>query len=189
MNNSKNPATLEHLLTANDGKNGNLRDKRKKSIIITGQHVTVNAVLAATPIPFSDAPFLMLSEGILVARILRAYEMGASLGALSGIFASVGGTLLSSLGVMTAAGIIKCIPGAGTVAGGLINAAVAGTLTVAVGAATIGICEHSWLLASMGCESDLERFLHDLDKELDEALRDAYNRATKMGPGHSMEWA
>ena len=102
-----------------------LRNKRRRALDITGQHTVANMILAGTPIPFSDGPFLAVSEGVLVARIMLVYDMDRSLGALTGLFGTIGGTLLSSVATMTAANLIKCIPGAGTIIGGGINAGVA----------------------------------------------------------------
>jgi hypothetical protein len=48
--------------------------------------------------------------------------------------------------------------------------------------ATIGICEHTWVLNSKGRESDLATFLHNYDEELEEILRRAFQRARKVDP-------
>ena len=174
--------TSDTKLGLDPAPNVRLRDKRRRALIITGQHAVGNMVLAATPIPFSDAPFLVVSEGVLVARILFVYDLENALGSLTGIFASIGGTLLSSVGIMTAGSLLKCFPGIGTIAGGIINASVAGTFTTALGLATIGICEHTWVLNSKGRESDLATFLHNYDEELEEILRRAFQRARKVDP-------
>jgi uncharacterized protein (DUF697 family) len=156
-----------------------LRKKRRKALRITGQHTIGNMVLAAFPIPFSDAPFLAISEGVLVARILYVYDLDRSLGALTGIFGSIGGTLISSVGMMTAASLLKCFPGAGSVVGGIINASVAGTFTTVLGLVTIGVCEYSLLQAAQGEESDLEAFLNNFNGELENALHRAFQNARK----------
>ena len=156
-----------------------LRNKRRRALDITRQHTVANMLLAGTPIPFSDGPFLAVSEGVLVARIMLVYDMDRSLGALTGLFGTIGGTLLSSVATMTAANLIKCIPGAGTVVGGSINAGVAAAFTLALGLLTIGACEYVQIQAAKGEESDIEAFLKSFDRELEDALRRAYNQASK----------
>ena len=156
-----------------------LRNKRRRALEITGQHTVANMLLAGTPIPFSDGPFLAVSEGVLVARIMLVYDMDRSLGALTGLFGTIGGTLLSSMATMTAANLVKCIPGAGTIIGGGINAGVAAAFTMALGLLTIGACEYVQIQSAKGEESDIEAFLKSFDHELEDALRRAYNQATR----------
>ena len=87
-----------------------LRNKRRRALDITGQHAVANMLLAGTPIPLSDAPFLAVSEGVMVARIMLVYDMDRSLGALTGIFGTIGGTLISSVAAMTAATLSSAFP-------------------------------------------------------------------------------
>ncbi len=46
-----------------------LRNKRNRALESIGQHTVASILLAGSPFPFSDAPFLTVSEGIMVARI------------------------------------------------------------------------------------------------------------------------
>jgi uncharacterized protein (DUF697 family) len=170
-----------------------LRSMRHRALEIIGQHTVANMLLAGTPIPFSDAPFLAVSEGVMVARIMLVYDMDRPLGALTGLFGSIGGTLVSSMATLIAGNLVKCIPGAGTIVGGGVNAGVAAAFTMALGLTTIGICEYSWHLAARGEVSDLAEFLKHFDRELEDALLRAFNQATKKPaspfPDHQEEWA
>ena len=170
-----------------------LRNNRNRALEIIGQHTVANMLLAGSPFPLSDAPFLAVSEGVMVARIMLVYGMERPLGALTGLFGSIGGTLISSIATIAAGNLIKCIPGAGAIIGGSVNAGVAAAFTMALGLATIAICEYSWLQVARGEVSDLGNFLKKFDRELEEALRRAYNESAKrpISPyqDHQDEWA
>lgn len=169
-----------------------LRKKRRKALEIVGQHTLANMLLAGSPFPFSDAPFLAVSEGVMVARIMLVYDMERSLGALTGLFGSIGGTLISSMATIAAGNLAKCFPGTGTIIGGSINAGVATAFTIALGLATIAICEYTCIQAARGEVSDVADFLNKFDRELENALLRAYNQATKKpsSPFHDLqeEW-
>jgi uncharacterized protein (DUF697 family) len=170
-----------------------LRSKRNRALEIIGQHTLANMLIAGTPIPFSDAPFLAVSEGVMVARIMLVYDMERSLGALTGLFGSIGGTLVSSMATIAAGNLAKCFPGTGTIIGGGVNAGVAAAFTMALGLATIGICEYSWLQVARGEVSDVGNFLKKFDRELEDALLRAYTQSAKrpISPyqDHQDEWA
>jgi uncharacterized protein (DUF697 family) len=170
-----------------------LRSKRNRALEIIGQHTLANMLLAGSPFPFSDAPFLAVSEGVMVARIMLVYDMERPLGALTGLFGSIGGTLISSMATLTAGNLAKCFPGTGTIIGGGVNAGVAAAFTIALGLATIGICEYTWIQAARGEVPDIADFLNKFDRELEDALRRAYNQSAKrpISPyqDHQDEWA
>lgn len=175
--NHTDPKELERLICGTPSTTKTLREKRHRALIITAQHTAGNMLLAAIPIPLADGPILVMSEGIMVARILSVYDLDHSLASLAGIFTTIGGTLLSCIGTMTAGNLLKCVPGAGSAAGGVINALVAGSITGILGLTTIGICERVHVVLTQGRQSDLQDFLDRLDQELDDALRNAFRKA------------
>ena len=114
-----------------------LHEKRKRARkAITGYAATA-ATIGATPIPFSDAPLLTTLQVTMSAHIIRIYGM-ENFASISK--AVIGNVVVSNLGKSLASGLIKLIPGIGTIAGGFINAAVASLITSALGFAISEIC-------------------------------------------------
>lgn len=125
---------------------------RKKARVATiiNQAVAVAAGIGATPIPFADAALLVPNQVTMIARITAAYGLPPN---RSKAFAAAGAVVLT--GGATMAGryavtsLLKFVPG-GMVAGSAISAAVAGTLTKAVGLAWSRVCEHALGLTPEG---------------------------------------
>ncbi len=117
--------------------------KRQAARRVIHQSVAVAAGVGATPIPFSDAALLVPTQVSMIARITAAYGLPAG---RSKALATVASTVLT--GGATMAGrylvtsLIKFVPG-GAIAGSAISGTVAATLTRAVGAAWMSVCEHA----------------------------------------------
>ncbi|PXX38620.1 YcjF family protein [Aquitalea magnusonii] len=111
--------------------------KRSESLKIVAQHSVAAATMAASPIPFSDAPLLVGNQMAMLARL-------ASIWNLSGLQAVAGGSttgmLMTQLGRTLAGNLVKLIPGVGSWVGGTVNATVASALTGAMGYAVTEIC-------------------------------------------------
>lgn len=104
-----------------------------KSIVL--QHTAGNAMVGGSPIPFSDAPLLILSQAGMIGRIVNLY--GIDKVGISDFMKSTGSSLIiGNLGKSIAGNLLKFIPGIGTVIGGLINATVASAITYSMGTAT-----------------------------------------------------
>ena len=95
------------------------------------------AAIGAVPIPFSDAVLLTPLQVSMAAQITRIYGM-EHLANISSVL--LGDIIISNLGRALAGGPLKLIPGAGSVAGGIVNATVASTLTYAIGYAVSSLC-------------------------------------------------
>lgn len=173
------PEGLQHAFVK--AQRVSLRAKRRQALSITAQHAAVNIAAGVTPIPFSDAPILMLSQAGMIARILHVYEMGETLGALKSMYATVGGPMVSLLGIKTAASLLKFFPGVGTIAGGVINGAVAGVITTSIGLAVTGVCGHAYDLALTGREAELASYLGNLEGTFGSALGEAFARVKREG--------
>ena len=97
------------------------------------------AAMAATPIPFADWLTLTPTMIGMVAGISRAVGVEMREDKAAGLALSVVGALATTFTARAAASfaasLLKMIPGIGTLAGGAINAAVAGGLTKALGEA------------------------------------------------------
>ncbi len=93
---------------------------------------------AASPIPFSDAAMLVPIQLGMMAKLAHLYKIRFERAALMGIAAT---TAATQVGRATFTGLIKLVPGAGTVLGGAIGAGVASAYTVAMGQAWLVVCQ------------------------------------------------
>ena len=96
------------------------------------------AAAAATPIPFSDATLLVPIQLGMMAKIAQLYKIKFDRAALMAIAST---TVATQAGRATFTGLLKMIPGAGTVVGGAIGAGVASTFTYAMGQAWLIVCQ------------------------------------------------
>ncbi|GAB3743826.1 GTPase family protein [Microlunatus parietis] len=99
---------------------------------------TSAAAAAATPIPFADATLLVPIQLGMMAKIAQLYQIKFERAALMAIAST---TAATQGGRAAFTGLLKLIPGAGTVAGGAIGAAVASSFTYAMGQAWLGVCQ------------------------------------------------
>ena len=100
--------------------------------------VAAAANAAAVPIPFSSATVLVPIQLALMARIAQLYGVPFDRAAIMAIAST---SLATSAGRSTALSLFKLLPGAGQVAGGVINASVASGFTLAMGHAWLSVCQ------------------------------------------------
>lgn len=96
------------------------------------------AAVATTPIPFSDAAMLVPLQLGMMARIAQIYQIKFDRAAMMAVASTSAATVGGRAAVTN---LIKFIPGAGTIAGGVINAGVASTFTIGVGQAWVAVCQ------------------------------------------------
>ena len=96
------------------------------------------AAAAASPIPFSDAALLVPIQLGMMARIAQIYKIKFDRAALIAVAST---TAATSAGRATFTGLLKMVPGAGTVVGGAIGAGVASSFTYAMGQAWLVVCQ------------------------------------------------
>jgi uncharacterized protein (DUF697 family)/GTP-binding protein EngB required for normal cell division len=96
------------------------------------------AAAAASPIPFSDATLLVPIQLGMMARIAQLYKIKFERAALMAV---VSATAATQVGRAAFTGLLKMVPGAGTVVGGAIGAGVASTFTYAMGQAWLTVCQ------------------------------------------------
>jgi uncharacterized protein (DUF697 family)/GTP-binding protein EngB required for normal cell division len=96
------------------------------------------AAAAASPIPFSDAAMLVPIQLGMMARIAQIYKIKFERAALMAIVST---TAATSVGRAAFTGLLKMVPGAGTVAGGVVGAGVATSFTFAMGQAWLSVCQ------------------------------------------------
>jgi uncharacterized protein (DUF697 family)/GTP-binding protein EngB required for normal cell division len=116
---------------------GRLDLKRKQATGVVAGATTAAAVVALSPIPFSDAALLVPVQTGMILGIAGIYGINIGKAAISSVVSGAG---ISALGKSVAGGLLKFIPGIGTVAGAVVNASVAGTITGALGGAFSELC-------------------------------------------------
>ena len=112
--------------------------KKKRAHRAVGVAVTAAMATGATPIPFADAALLVPIQVSMLAAITAIFGASLEEGVLTALVASAGtgvGATIAGRAIVT--GLLKLIPGAGTIAGGVIAASTAGALTAAFGEAYI----------------------------------------------------
>jgi uncharacterized protein (DUF697 family) len=99
---------------------------------------TSAAGAAFIPIPFSDAATLVPIQLGMMAKIAQLHGIKFDRAALLAIAST---TAATSAGRATFAGLLKMVPGAGSVAGGMMSAGVASSFTYAMGQAWLTVCQ------------------------------------------------
>lgn len=112
--------------------------KKRRAHGVVAASAAAAAAIGATPVPFADAALLIPLEIAMLARITAIFGLPVDEGFLATLVAAtltgVGGTLAGRAIVVN---LLKLIPGAGSIAGGTISAATAGSVTTAFGEAYI----------------------------------------------------
>jgi uncharacterized protein (DUF697 family) len=86
-----------------------------------------------TPIPFSDATILVPMQIGMLAHITAIFGISMDKATITSIIGAIGGTSGATyLGRYIVSNLLKLIPGAGTIAGGLISGVTASILTTAL---------------------------------------------------------
>ncbi|MBZ5789285.1 GTP-binding DUF697 domain-containing protein [Burkholderia contaminans] len=98
------------------------------------------ASAAATPIPFSDAVVLVPIQVTMIAKVGVTFGMEFSATTLTTLVTSVlGASAATLIGRTVVSGLLKMIPGAGSVVGGAVAATTAGLLTKTLGNAYVAV--------------------------------------------------
>jgi len=115
-----------------------LQQKVNRAHRVVAAASTAAGTAAAVPVPFSDALAIVPVQISMLAGVSACFGLDVSKGFLgtlvSGTFSSLAGTLG---GRAVVGSLLKFFPGIGSVAGGIVSAAVATALTAAFGEAYI----------------------------------------------------
>ena len=114
------------------------QERKKRADSIINLYTAAASTVAASPIPFSDIAILLPTQAAMIVHISSIYDLELSLESakkLSLAFGAVVGVGFAARAVV--ANLVKIIPVVGSVAGGVINAGVAGTITKLMGEAYI----------------------------------------------------
>lgn len=128
--------------------------------------MSLASAAAATPIPFSDAVTLVPIQVAMIAKIGSTFGMEFTTNSLTTLVTSaIGASGATVVGRTIVSGVLKMIPGIGSVAGGTIAAATAGTITKALGNAYVSIL-YEFALKNPGKEMDIKMMAAELKKRL-----------------------
>lgn len=114
--------------------------KEKKRLSINTVHIASSAAAAvgATPIPFADAAILAPIQAGMIAKISHNYGINVDENALIRMISTVTSSIAATaIGRAIVGGILKFVPGAGTLVGGVIAAGTAAAVTEALGHAYV----------------------------------------------------
>lgn len=149
----------------------NLDLKQKKARTVVTAAATAAAVTGATPIPFSDAALLIPEQITMLAGITTVFGLPMEKSTLTAIVSATIGTAGTTvLGKTIVSGLLKFIPGIGSVAGGAISAAAAAALTAALGEAYIAlltsICKGELLMSDISGEKGKQTMAELFQRQL-----------------------
>jgi len=146
------------------------REESKRTVI---QHSSASAFVGFVPIPFSDAPILLGNQAGMLVRIMFVYDMQSLIPSIQGMIGTLGlPSIVSNTGIWFTGQLLKLIPGIGTVGGGLISAAVASSLTAAIGFAVIELCHKMYFLALEGKSEELEAYIRSAESLFENLVKE-----------------
>ncbi|WP_288162221.1 YcjF family protein [Dubosiella newyorkensis] len=120
----------------------NLDAKKKSARKAIATAVSASFTEGFSPIPFADAALLVPTQVSMIAAITIIYGFEANKRFLTAFMsATIGPLLATGLGRTLSANLLKLIPGAGSLGGGLISATTASLITTAMGEAYIRLME------------------------------------------------
>ena len=117
-----------------------IEQKRKRAHGLVMAAATTAAAIGATPLPFADAALLVPTQVAMLAGVSGVFGLPLTEAFLSTLVsASLTGLGATFTGQSVVSGLLKLVPGAGTLVGGLISASVAATLTTLFGQAYVAV--------------------------------------------------
>jgi len=117
--------------------------KVTRSRMAVGSAAAMAMAAGAVPIPFSDAAAIVPIQVGMIASISAIFGLNVTTGFLTTLVTSSLGATGGTLGGRAlVGGLLKFIPGGGSLVGGAISAGVAGTLTTAFGEAYITVLKN-----------------------------------------------
>lgn len=153
-----------------------LREMLEKADNAVAVAVGTTALTGAVPVPFADAPLLIAQQVALMTTICGIFHINIKKDGLKALAtAALGAGGATIVGKTLATNLLKFIPGAGTVAGGVVSAGTAGVVTLAMGKAFIEVCK----AAKMGKLSENEITSSKGVNMLKDAFKDQLKKSKK----------
>ena len=149
-----------------------LKSKKKRAQTAVAAAVTAAFGEGFAPVPFADAAMLIPTQITMIATITAIFGLAVDKSILMGFVSSALGTSGATVvGRSIATNLLKLVPGAGTVTGGVISGATAGLVTTALGEAYIKLMEQMFLgtlrAEDLQGEAGKRRFLALFQKQAD----------------------
>ena len=153
---------------------------RKAQAVILGAAAAAGGI-GFIPIPFSDSVLLTPLQITMVTRIGLIYGFGSDPGSLTAL---IGGAITplaaTSVGVSLAGSLLKLVPGAGTIVGGMISGGVASSVTATIGYAFQMAFHQMALMKAKGQQPvTIEAASEFLKRALPQALDEIRQRGLK----------
>ena len=115
---------------------GSLKEKRKRAKAIINKSTTAATLVAVSPIPHDSLVLIPIQMNMIV-RIINIYGISGMAAISKNVISDI---VISSVGKSLAASLVKVIP----IAGNIVNAAVAASITKALGEAISKICREAY---------------------------------------------
>lgn len=161
----KLPKALEQVLR--EVQVAALKEKKEASEEIIHWASGAAAAAGATPIPFADAAVLVPIQVGMIGKITSLYDIDLTKSIITGIVSALAGAAGATyLGRTIATNLIKLIPGAGTIAGGVISAGTAAALTEAMGHAYNRVMLMVYIGEIDASEIGSDKFIERLKEEM-----------------------
>ncbi|WP_224244960.1 YcjF family protein [Hyalangium gracile] len=117
-----------------------VEQKKSRAHLAVGSAATLAAAVGASPIPFSDAALIVPVQIGMLASISAIFGLPLSQAFLTTLISSAGGGLAATLAGQTiVSGLLKLLPGVGTIAGAAISGTTAATITTIFGEGYIAV--------------------------------------------------
>lgn len=135
-------------------------------------YITTTFGVGFTPIPFSDAAILAPIQVGMIAHITTIFGVKIERALMTSIVSSIGGiTGATFLGRTLVSNLLKFIPGAGTVVGGLISGATASIITTGLAFSYIEVMKAVARNEYEGRITDNEEIARMMKSELEKQLK------------------
>lgn len=132
------PEAVKNTYVAVQKASISLKVKRSQAIVIAA--AAAAAATGAVPIPVADSFVLVPEQIAMIASITNVFGLSLEKSTIAAIVSGTLGTAGTTIaGKTVVSGILKLIPGAGSVVGGAISGSVAAALTAALGEAYIAL--------------------------------------------------
>lgn len=140
--------------------------KKKSARKAIAAAVTAGIAACAIPLPFADSAALAPIEIGMLASISNIMGLETSRAFLSTLVSSaIGVTVVTVTGRAIVTGLLKLIPGLGTLAGGMIGAAVATAMITAMGEAYIAAVIRMQASGNTNPEDLSKAFIEEMKKQ------------------------
>ncbi|UJF16131.1 50S ribosome-binding GTPase [Jeotgalibaca sp. MA1X17-3] len=123
----------EAKLAFNNAQQVDIQRKARAARSWATRYIATTFGVGFTPIPFSDATILVPMQIAMMSHITAIFGISMDKTSIASILSAIGGTSGATyVGRYLVSNLIKFIPGAGTIAGGIISGATASVLTTAL---------------------------------------------------------